>query len=346
MTVMARMTLQSVADRVGVSRMTVSNAFSRPDQLSAALRERILAAAEELGYSGPDPAARALAKGRTGSVGLLLTDRLSVVISDALAGEFIAGVSDQLADHGMAVTLLAPTETDGVVKGEVAMDGLLVYICGSPLQQLEWARRRGLPIVTVDQRPLDGLPSVNVDDRNGARLGAQHLVDLGHRRIGVLTLPLESEEDRNAGLVPAYDRMNGWRDVLAPLGIEPLVERGVYLASEPSYAAARALLDRPDRPTGVLCVSDAFALEVLRAAADLGLRVPEDVSVVGYDDSRVAVLTRPPLTTIRQDVRTKARLAVDALVRLVNDPDGAPPERELLPAELVVRASTAAPGAA
>ena len=91
----------------------------------------------------------------------------------------------------------------------------------------------------------------------------------------------------------------------------------------------------------MLCVSDAFASEVLRAAADLGLRVPEDVSVVGYDDSRLAAVTRPPLTTVRQDVGAKARLAVDALVRAINDPDSAPPERELLPAELVVRASTA-----
>ncbi len=340
---MARVTLQSIADQVGVSRMTVSNAFSRPDQLSAALREKILRAAEELGYSGPDPAARALARGRTGSIGLLLTDRLSVVIGDALAGEFIAAVSDRLADHGMAATLLAPTETDGVVEGDVAMDGLLVYVCGSPGRQLEWARRRGLPIVTVDQRPIDGLPSINVDDRTGARLGAQHLVDLGHRRVGILTLPYEAEEDRNAGLVPAHDRMNGWHDVLDPLGIEPLVSQGVYLASEPSYAAARDLLDRPDRPTGLLCVSDAFAVEVLRAAADLGLRVPEDLSVVGYDDSRVAATSRPPLTTIRQDVRAKGQLAVAALVRAINDPDSAPPERVVLPAELVVRESTAPP---
>ena len=118
-----------------------------------------------------------------------------MVIGDALAGEFIAAVSDELADHGMAVTLLAPTETDGVVEAEVAMDGLLVYVCGSPGQQLEWARRRGLPIVTVDQRPIDGLPSINVDDRTGARLGAQHLVDLGHRRIGILTLPVDEVEE-------------------------------------------------------------------------------------------------------------------------------------------------------
>jgi DNA-binding LacI/PurR family transcriptional regulator len=341
---MARVTLQSIADEVGVSRMTVSNAFSRPDQLSASLREKILRAAEELGYSGPDPAARALARGRTGSVGLLLTDRLSTVIGDALAGEFIAAVSDRLADHGMAVTLLAPTTTDGVVEGDVAMDGLLVYICGSPRRQLEWARRRGLPIVTVDQLPIDGLPSINVDDRTGARLGAQHLVDLGHRRISIFTLAHEDTEDRHASHVPAYDRMSGWRAVLEPAGIEPQVAEGVYLSPEPSYAAARALLDRPDRPTGLLCVSDAFALEALRAAADLGLRVPDDLSVVGYDDSRPAATSRPPLTTIRQDVQAKGRLAVAALVRAINDP-GSPPERVLLPAELVVRGSTGpAPG--
>ena len=340
---MARVTLQSIADEVGVSRMTVSNAFSRPDQLSAALRERIMRAAEELGYSGPDPAARALARGRTGSVGLLLTDRLSVVMGDALAGEFIAAVSDRLADEGMAVTLLAPTVSGGVVEGDVAIDGLLVYICGSPRQQLEWARRRGLPIVTVDQRPIDGLPSINIDDRTGARLGAQHLVDLGHRNIGILTLAHEDEEDRNAGFVPAYERMNGWREVLDAAGIDPLVAEGVYLSSEPSYAAARALLDRPDRPTALLCVSDAFALDALRAAADLGLRVPDDLSVVGYDDSRLAPLSRPPLTTIRQDVLAKGRLAVAALVRAIRDADSAPPERVLLPAELVVRESTGPP---
>ena len=318
----------------------------RPDAteaLTAALRERILVAAEELGYSGPDPAARALARGRTGSVGLLLTDRLSVVIADALAAEFIAVVSDELADRGMAATLLAPTETDGVIQGEVAVDGLIVYICASPGPQLEWARRRGLPMVTVDQRPIDGLPSVNVDDRTGARLGAEHLVGLGHRRIGILTTPQESAEDRRTAKVPAFERMQGWHDVLDPAGIEPVVAEGVYLASEPSYAAARALLERPDRPTGLLCVSDAFALEAVRAAADLGLRVPEDLSVVGYDDSRVAATSRPPLTTIRQDVVAKGRLTVAALVRAIDDPDSAPPERETLPAELVVRDSTAPP---
>ena len=248
---MARVTLQSIADRVGVSRMTVSNAFSRPDQLSTALRDRILSAAEELGYSGPDPAARALARGRTGSVGLLLTDRLSVVIGDALAGEFIAAVSDELAGQGMAVTLLAPTETDGVVEAEVAMDGLLVYVCGSPGQQLEWARRRGLPIVTVDQRPIDGLPSVNVDDRNGARLGAEHLVDLGHSRIGILTAAGRRgrERPRRRRGARRTRGCSAGASVLEPAGIEPRGRRGRLPRSPSRRTPPRGRSSTRPRPT-------------------------------------------------------------------------------------------------
>ena len=110
---MAKVTLQSIADRVGVSRMTVSNAFSRPDQLSSELRERILAAADKLGYVGPDPAARALARGRTGSIGLLLTDSLSEAFEDLVATEFLSSVADALTHEGLAVTLL----TSGAAAG-------------------------------------------------------------------------------------------------------------------------------------------------------------------------------------------------------------------------------------
>ncbi|HEY0951141.1 LacI family DNA-binding transcriptional regulator [Nocardioides sp.] len=336
---MAKVTLQSIADRVGVSRMTVSNAFSRPDQLSAELRERILAAADELGYVGPDPAARALARGRSGSVGLLLNDRLRQTFEDAIASEFFASVADALADNGLALTLLTPSSRAGFVPSrDVAMDGALVYICEPDSTDLAWLDRRGLPQVSVDQNKREGVASVNVDDRSGARAAAQHLVDLGHRSVGILTLST-SEGDLSHNF-PARERMLGWRAALDAAGIEPIVASCPYQPTTAAREAARELLERPDRPTAVVCFSDAFAAGVLQAAEELGLEVPADLSIVGYDDSPLASYSRPTLTTVRQDVAVKGRAAVDAIIATMA---GEPAPDVLLPTSLVVRESTAPP---
>lgn len=337
---MAKVTLQSIADRVGVSRMTVSNAFSRPDQLSAELREKVLAAAAELGYVGPDPAARALARGRTGSVGLLLNDRLSEAFEDAVASEFLASVADALAGRGLAVTLLTPSgSAEFVPSRDVAMDGALVYICEPDSTDLGWLDRRGLPQVSVDQNKRDGTPSVNVDDRSGARAAAQHLLDLGHTRIGIVTLQTASGDPVQN--YPARERLLGWHDALDAAGVEPTVTRATFHPAGAAEEQARELLDRPDRPTAVVCFSDAFALAVVRAAQDLGLAVPGDLSVVGYDDSPLAAAARPPLTTVRQDVSAKGQAAVATLLSLMTGT--AVPDDVLLPTELVVRESTAPP---
>lgn len=347
---MGRVTLQSIADRTGVSRMTVSNAFSRPDQLSAELRERILAAAEELGYVGPDPAARALAKGTVGAVGVLLTDRLGDAFQDAVATSFLAAVADALAARGLALTLLTPaTGTGAVPARDVAVDGALVYVCDPDSPDLAWLTRRALPLVGVDQPAAPGLSTVNIDDRVGARAAAQHLLDLGHRRIGVLTLG----RDERSGLADtaepdvrgfaAAERLEGWLSALAPSGIDPAVALSPFRPPEAAYDGARALLALPDRPTAVLCFSDAFAAEAVRAARDLGLAVPGDLSVVGYDDSSLARLVDPPLTTVRQDLDTKAQAAVSKLVDVMaaaKRGEQAVVERTVLDAELVVRGST------
>ena len=334
---MAKVTLQSIADRVGVSRMTVSNAFSRPDQLSTDLRERILAAADELGYSGPDPAARALARGRTGSVGLLINGSLSEAFEDAVSAAFLASVSDELAGRGMALTLMpASADQRFVAARDVAVDGVLVYICDPTTPDIGWLERRKVPMVVVDHNVREGIASVNVDDRGGARLAAQHLVDLGHRRIGIVTL----ETDPDSLNYPARERMLGWQDALDPLGVEPAVVATPYHPTSAAYDAARTLLDRPDRPTGVLCFSDAFALATIRAAESLGLQVPRDISVVGFDDSVLAASSRPPLTTVRQEVAGKGRAAVAAITDVIG---GGHPEPVMLPTDLVVRESTAPP---
>jgi DNA-binding LacI/PurR family transcriptional regulator len=348
---MAKVTLQSIADRVGVSRMTVSNAFSRPDQLSSELRERILEAADKLGYVGPDPAARALARGRTGSIGLLLTDELAEAFQDAVATEFLSAVATALTHEGMALTLLTSGDAVGAPSGhvparDVAMDGAIVYICDPASPDITWLERRSVPVVSVDRDPTPNAPSVNVDDRGGARAAAQHLVDLGHTRIGILTLDKTFEVDGvPKANTPARERMLGWTDVLDAAGIEPLVRAPRYRSWLSVEEDARDMLDRPDRPTAILCFSDLIAVQTIQVAQSLGLRVPEDLSVVGFDDSRRATESRPQLTTVHQEVASKGQEAVRALMAIMGDNPPPTAERILLPTSLVVRESTAPPAA-
>jgi DNA-binding LacI/PurR family transcriptional regulator len=354
----ARVTLQTIAERVGVSRMTVSNAFSRPDQLSPALRERILAAAEELGYVGPDPTARALARGSTGAIGVLLTESLHHAFVDEVATGFLSAVASELAPTGLALTLLTTATGPVIPARDVAVDGAIIYSCVPESPSLGWLRRRSLPLVYVDQVPVEEIPSINIDDRGGARAAAQHLLDLGHRRIDVITSSvtgpygiLDDPASAREGFV-GDSRLRGWLDALGEAGVRPTV------VAEPPYVpvhrstSAATLLDRPDPPTAILCFSDAIAFGVLDAARARGLRVPEDLSVVGFDDAPASARSTPGLTTVRQDIAAKGRTAVAGLVaeiRRRRDGDGDssehPVEHLVLPTQLVVRGSTAAPPA-
>lgn len=349
---MIRSTLQTVADHVGVSRATVSNAFSRPDQLSVALRERILAAADELGYAGPDPTARGLARGTTGAVGVVLPEFLRFAFTDEVLTAFLGAVADALAPAGLALTLLPPGPSGDVVPTrDVPMDGALVCSVDPGSAAVGWLVRRDVPLVLIDQAPAAGRPSVAVDDRQGARRAAQHVLDLGHREVGVLTVGLGDEHRLVPGARPedvsghaARQRLLGWLDALEPAGAR------VTVSSQPSAygdatRAARLLLDVEQPPTAVVCFSDALAADLVRTAEDLGCRVPEDLSVVGFDDSPLATRMRPPLATVRQDVDAKGRAAARALSDAISARRAGRPaltEHLLLPTELVVRGTTAA----
>jgi DNA-binding LacI/PurR family transcriptional regulator len=342
----ARITLQTIADRLGVSRMTVSNAFSRPDQLSASLRRRILAIADELGYAGPDPAARALVRGSTGAVGVLLTDSLSYAFNDEVATGFLGAVVDELGPSGLALTLLTSDEEAGTTAArDVAIDGALIYSCRPRSTGRDWLVRRGLPLVTVDQSPVTGVSSVNVDDRGGARAAAEHVVALGHRQVAIVTLAPPRLED---GPAHAEDeRMRGWTDALTRVGVSPSVAEVRVHSDGEAEAAALELLAGDDPPTAVLCFSDLLAIGVLAAARARGLDVPGDLTVVGFDDSPVGRRSEPTLTTVRQDVAEKGRLAAAALIDTIERTRaGKKPKvrHHLLPTELVVRHSSAPRG--
>jgi DNA-binding LacI/PurR family transcriptional regulator len=350
---MARVTLQTIADHVGVSRMTVSNAFSRPDQLSDGLREQILDAARELGYVGPDPAARALARGRTGAVGVLLTASLRHAFTDDVSIGFLGAVTAELDATGLALTLLSTSSKGDVVPARDApMDGAVVYACDPDTTAANWLFKRGLPLVTVDQEPVPDVPSVIVDDRGGGRQAATHVIGLGHRRIGIVAfgngpegLADDPRPDAVAGRYIARERLAGYLDVLGPAGVRPVLHTQRRNDEDDARRAALTVLAGPpaERPTAVLCQSDVLALGALHAAEALGLSVPADLSVVGFDDSPLARRLRPALTTVRQDVDAKGKAAAAALLEAMegarNGPRGRA-SRVLLTTDLVVREST------
>jgi DNA-binding LacI/PurR family transcriptional regulator len=352
---MARVTLQTIAERVGVSRMTVSNAFSRPDQLSVALREKILATAAELGYPGPDPAGRALARGTTGAVGILLTDSMGTAFRDDVATAFFGAVAEELAPTGLAVTLLPLYGSkDTIPARDVPIDGALVYACPDGAPALDWLVRRPLPLVFVDRQATPGSSSITLDERMGAEQGARHLVELGHRHVGILTLSFEGPH----GVVPdpttmggdfvSRERATAWVETLRAAGVRIAGVQVRENTDQDAYDGASLLLDVEDRPTGVLCFSDLMAWGTIRAAVDLGLRVPQDVSVVGFDDAQIAKRVRPALTTVRQDVVAKGRAAAAQLTAAIDRRrrgEVEEPARIVLPTELIVRHSTSTPPA-
>lgn len=329
--------------------MTVSNAFSRPDQLSAALRERILATAERLGYVGPDPAARALRSGTTGAVGIVLTDSAITAFTDEVATRFFGAIATELAPTGLALTLVPAVELDGRVPArDVAMDAALLYHCDPMSPAATWLTKRNLPIVYVDQFPREGATCINVADRAGARAAAEHLVELGHRHVAAITFSVRPTTDVtdptpvDSDGFGASERLRGWSEALHDAGITP----PTYRTNDTSPAGARTALDRllavDPEISAVLCFSDVMATSLIAAAEELGITVPDDLSVVGFDDTPFAAHTRPRLTTVHQDVLAKGHLAARAVIALLDDPD-TPPDHVVLPTSLVVRDSTAPP---
>lgn len=343
----ARVTLKTIAEHVGVSRMTVSNAFSRPDQLSENLRARILSAADDLGYTGPDPAARALARGRTGVIGMVLTNSPRDAFTDDVAVGFVRAVAGSLADAGYSLVLLHSSRDNGVVPAQdIAMDGAIVYSCAPAMSAFAALRERRLPIVNVEGSPLPGVPDIGIDNATGAYQAAMHLVDLGHSRIAIVVAALDADNLPSSAISldtaspTIAGRMDGWMRALEEAGVVPTIIGTPGLAIDDIL---RGRIDRmlDDPPSAVLAFSDLAALEVMERARDRGILVPEQLSVVGFDDNPLAARVSPAMTTVRQDIDAKGEAAVQALLRLLRQEPSASPQR--LPTALVVRASTSRP---
>jgi DNA-binding LacI/PurR family transcriptional regulator len=342
-------TLATIAEALGVSRTTVSNAYNRPDQLSPALRRRVLEAARDLGYQGPDPVARTLRRGTTGAVGVIFDEPLPYAFGDPAAVLFLQGIAVACEHVGASVLVVprSPASDSHELIRSALVDGFVVECDAQGDERIDVLAERGLPFVMVDAPTHPAAAWVGIDDRGTARAAAEHLLGLGHSRLGVVALPLSPDgvegragpaRQQSARYGVSRDRLAGYRGAVEAAGLSwedvPVEERWPN-GFDAGARAGAALLDRAPRPTAILAMSDELALGVLHAARERGIEVPADLSIVGFDDTPSAARGEPPLTTVRQPHQEKGEVATRLLL------EGAPAETRIeLPAELIVRASS------
>ncbi len=329
-------TISDVARAAGVSIATASRALNRaPRGVRAPARRRVLKAAAALDYR-PNALARGLLSQRTNTLALLITD-----IANTYFAEVTRGVEDACQKQGYTLLICntdrspAATARSIDLLREKRVDGILVAAGGRPGHQpFEALPAQGIPVVVIGRFDIP-VPAVRIDNRKDGREAAAHLIALGHRRIGIILGPRQS--------TTSQDILDGYRESFKENGISIPSEwilRGDARAPSGLRLAER-LLRHPSRPTGLLTVNDQTAMAAVRAALHLSLRVPQDVSIVGYDGIELASLMSPALTTLRLPLRRMGATAAELLLRLCA---GETVEREVwFVPELTVRESTGPP---
>lgn len=331
-------TMQDVAERAGVSVSTVSHVINGTRYVSPELTERVRTAMAELRFQ-PNAVARSLRRKETLTLGMIVPDN---------ANPFFAllahAVENACYEHGYSLIL---TNSGGDLARELAninvllgkqVDGLILAAVGLSSRDLKQVLRSA-PVVLVD-RNLPGVEAdaLLVDNLGGGREATRHLIALGHRRIGCITGPSTT--------TPSADRVTGYRAALEEAGIpvdETLIARGDFQFAG-GYAGAQALLALPEAPTAIFACNDLMAMGAIAAAAEKGLRVPADLSIVGFDNTTLAAYTTPALTTIAQPITEIGQLATEMVIRRSQQPDMARQHR-VLGTKLIVRQSTSPPPA-
>lgn len=326
-------TLEDVAARAGVSRATASRVVNADPRVRPAAQESVKTAIAALGYR-PNRNARSLVRQDADSIAVVVPEAEDRVFADPFFSSMLAAITQALADSPVQVLLAMgqPGESHKIeryLRGGYT-DGAIVV--SHHQDDLIWQvlRQTQLPAVYVGRPYVGdvGIPFVDVDNRAGGAMAARHLVERGCRRIATVT----GSMDMAAGA----DRLQGWRSALAQAGLDDsLVEEGDFSA-ESGEAAVRRILQRAPDVDGLFVASDLMAVSGMHHLQESGLRVPEHVAVVGFDDSAAAQLTRPPLTTVLNPVTEMARAAVSMLLRLMDGQDAGP---RVLDTRLIRRAS-------
>lgn len=322
-----RATIADVARAAGVSPSTASVVFSGKAPVAEATRERVLAVAADLGYTGPDPRAASLRRGRSGIVAVALEEHLRTAFLDPVKTAMMDGLTDGLAELGAGVLLLRDDPgagPDAPTLATAPIDAAVLIGCSPRMREtLEAVRARGLPIVVIEGDAGDDVPRIELDNREAAAQIARHLLALGHRRAAMVTLPFDSGRERGdatseriaAITTPVTrERLEGVREVYPDARV---VSAGASMIDEGLIAGRLLFADPEDRPTAVMAQSDLIAAGVIRAAEEAGLQVPQDVSVAGFDGIAVDGLGEHVLTTAVQPAAEKGRAAGAAIARML-----------------------------
>ena len=329
------LTLEDIAQMSGVSRSTVSRVINGDPNVNDQTRSKVQEIIQRINFQ-PNLAARGLAVGHTQVLGLGIPTGVGNLFTDPYFPLLIQGVSLACNAFGYSVMLwLAEPEYERTTIGQILysglVDGVIIssMLTDDPLiERLAESKR---PFVTVGRHPTnDKVNYIDVDNRAGANQAVSYLLRIGRKRIATITGP--------QNMIAGQDRYQGYLDALRERGISTsldLVAEGDFTDAGGAVAMRRILSHRPD---AVFVASDAMAFAAMRIVKEAGLRIPEDIAIVGFDDIPAAALSNPPLTTVRQPIQRTGSVAAETLIDLIEHPD---PQirRVLLPTELVIRSS-------
>ncbi len=350
---MKTITLLDVANAAKVSKTTAANVFSRPERVRPALRDRVEAAARELGYAGPDPRGRMLSSGKVNAIGVVPVGNFGITLFFTHEYEmgFLGGVANVCEERGIGLTLVSGRKDHWTVNDAI-VDGL-IFEAPEQIPVLQPGRRRRMPIVAHSDIPVPGVSTLGVDSRRGSYEITRHLLRLGHRRFLIACAmndfraptfhpPTGSPRKFLAAGSSALQRMAGISDALEEYGLHfddmPVIEACGTPEEEAAFGNGAAMaLDMALDVTAIIGLMDGIALSIVRHARQHGLSIPKDLSIVGFDDVPGAAHSDPPLTTMHHSAFDNGKRAAQMLF------EEGPPQHIVMPVKLVVRGSTAPP---
>jgi DNA-binding LacI/PurR family transcriptional regulator len=342
-------TLDDVGRAAGVSRGTVSNVFNRPELVRPELRERVRAAAQALGFGGPDPKGRLLKEGKFNAIGFMPPGAYAIadVVRSPYGRELVLGAAQACDEAGATLSLVNGTDETRFASIRGALVDGFILGNSADIELIASARRRRLPFVILEADVGPDVNSIRIDGRGGALAVIRHLTGLGHRRFAILSIrrsagpaivhrPGETNRELLSGFALDHERLAAFRDGLAEAGLSiddtPIIE-----TTPGDPLAGAAVFDQCPEATAIVTMSDWQAITVLDEANRRHIDVPGAVSVTGFDGTVESARTSPPLTTVAHDIAGKARLAAEMILTV------AAPRQVVMPVELLVRGSTAAP---